>query len=54
MPQMSPMNWIVLFLYFNFGLYLSFCKVVHLSSLSVTPSAGTAPGASSGELSLMI
>nr|ADB43175.1 ATP synthase F0 subunit 8 [Calanus sinicus] len=33
MPQMSPMNWFLLFVFFNFSIYLTLIKV-HFSSNS--------------------
>nr|YP_007026100.1 ATP synthase F0 subunit 8 [Calanus hyperboreus]AFU88790.1 ATP synthase F0 subunit 8 [Calanus hyperboreus] len=35
MPQMSPMNWFFLFLYFNSMLYMTIVKIYFLSNFYV-------------------
>nr|BAD19004.1 ATPase subunits 8 [Neocalanus cristatus] len=36
MPQMSPMNWFFLFLYFNLMLYMNIVKIYYLSNITVS------------------
>nr|ATN95405.1 ATP synthase F0 subunit 8 [Calanus finmarchicus] len=45
MPQMSPMNWLYLFVYFNIAIYLTFVKFHFLSGASfpVKTAASTRP-----------